>query len=175
MSFSNKDERSLLSFDEYEIVKTSHHPAIYDLDKDALRNLAQRLEGLHDKEKTFKRHKAREAKGTADTRGKSFPGTADHPARRKQIFAHALKRVKKERARHYNLEANASHVEAAHRALALHRRNKFTHHPTAEPAAGAGQHDKGGAPRRKRTPGSKVGSILKANARAQAKRDQRSN
>lgn len=174
MAFSNKDERSLLSHDEYEVIKSSHHPAIYDLDKDALRNLAQRLEAFRDKEKTFSRHKQREKKGTAEKRGKSFPGTADHPARRKQVFAHALKRVKKERTRLYNLEAKAEHVEAAHRALALHRANKFAHHPATGRTADTGQKDKGGAPKRVRTPGAKVGSILKANARAQAKRDQKS-
>lgn len=175
MSFSNKDERSLLSHDEYEVVKSSHHPAIYDLDKDGLRNLAQRLEGFRDKEKTFTRQKRRETKGTADKRGKSFPGTSDHPARRKQVFAHALRRVKKERALIYALEVKADHVEAAHRALALHRENKFAHHPSGGQTAGAGQKDKGGAPKRVRTPGAKIGSILKANARAQAKRDQRPN
>ena len=175
MSFSNKDERSLLSHDEFEVVKSSHHPAIYDLDKDALRNLAQRLESFQDKEKTFTRQKRREMKGTSPGRGKSFPGTAEHPAMRKQVFAQALKRVKKERARHYNLEAKAGHVEAAHHALALHRANKFTHHPTAGQAASTGQKDKGGAPKRVRTPGAKIGSILKANARGQAKRDQRAN
>jgi hypothetical protein len=173
MSYSNKDEKSLLSHDEYEVVKSSHHPSIYDLDKDALRNLAQRLEGFRDKEKTFTRHKRRELKGTADKRGKSFPGTAEHPARRKQVFAHALKRVKKERARIYHLEAKAEHVEAAQRALALHRATKFSHHPSAGPTAHEGQKDKGKAPKRVRTPGAKIGSILKANARAQAKRDQK--
>jgi len=173
MSFSNKDERSLLSHDEYEVVKSSHHPAIYDLDKDALRSLAQRLESLHDKERTFSRQKRRETKGTANTRGKSFPGTAEHPTRRKQVFAHALKRVKKERARHYNIEVKATHVEAAHRALKMHRANKFTHHPATEATASIGQKDKGSAPKRVRTPGAKIGSITKANARAQAKRDQR--
>jgi hypothetical protein len=173
MSYSNKDEKSLLSHDEFEAVKSSHHPAIYDLDKEGLRGLAQRLEAFRDKEKTFSRHKRREIKGTADKRGKSFPGTADHPARRKQVFAHALKRVKKERARLYHLDAKAEHVEAAQRALALHRANKFSHHPATGQTADTGQKDKGGAPKRVRAPGAKVGSILKANAKAQAKRDQR--
>lgn len=174
MSFSNRDEQSLLTHDEYEVVKSSHHPAIYDLDKDVLRKLAQRLEAFRDKEKAFTRHKQRETKGTAEKRGKSFPGTADHPARRKQVFAHALKRVKKERTRIYNLEAKAEHVEAAHRALALHRANKFSNRPAAGLTASTGQKDKGGAPKRVRTPGAKIGSILKENARAQAKRDQKS-
>lgn len=173
MSFSSKDERSLLSHDEYEVVKFSHHPALYDLDKDALRTLTQRIEAFRDKEKTFTRHKRRELKGTADKRGRSFPGTADHPAKRKQVFAQALKRVKKERARLHHLAARATHVEAAQRALALHRANKFSNHPASGDTAGVGQKDKGGAPKRRRIPGAKIGSILKANAKAQAKRDQR--
>ncbi|MBA2126333.1 hypothetical protein DLM45_08860 [Hyphomicrobium methylovorum] len=173
MAFSANDTKSLLSHDEYEVVKASNHPFIYDLDKDALRNLAQRLEGLHNKEKTFARQKQREIKGTADKRGKSFPGTADHPARRKQVFAQALKRVKKERSRLYKLEVKNENIEAAHRALALHRANKFSHHPSSDATPNAGQKDTGVTPKRRRIPGAKIGSILKQNARAQAKRDAR--
>jgi len=84
-----------------------------------------------------------------------------------------LKRVKKERARIFHLDTRAANVDAAHRALALRRAAKFTHHPEAGPSANPGQKDKGIAPKRLRAPRSKVGSILKANARAQAKRDQR--
>ncbi len=175
MSYSNKDAQGLLSHEEYEAVKSAHHPAIYSLDKDGLRNLASRLEGYRDKAQTFARQKRREIKGTSDARGKSFPGTADHPAKRKQVFAQALKVVKKERVRLHHLGAKADHVEAAHRALALHRSNKFSHHPEPGMSASTGQQDKGGAPKRVRTPGAKVGSIMKANARAQAKRDQRPN
>lgn len=175
MSFSRKDALALLNHEEYEAVKSAHHPAIYSLDKDGLRNLALRLEAYRDKAQTFTRQKRREIKGTSDTRGKSFPGTADHPAKRKQVFAQALKIVKKERVRIHHLEAKATHVEAAHRALALHRASKFSHHPTAEPTASSGQKDKGGSPKRRRTPGAKIGTIMKANARSQAKRDQRPN
>jgi hypothetical protein len=173
MSYSSKDALALLSHEEYEVVKSAHHPAIYSLDKDGLRKLALRLEGYRDKAQTFKRQKRREIKGTSDARGKSFPGTADHPTKRKQVFAQALKVVKKERVRLRHLEAKADHVEASHRALSLHRANKFSHHPASPLTAGSGQQDKGGAPKRKRTPGAKIGSILKANARVQAKRDQR--
>jgi hypothetical protein len=175
MSISSKDEQSLLSHEEYEVVKSAHHPAIYGLDKDGLRSLALRLEGYRDKAKTFARQKRREIKGTADARGKSFPGTADQPQRRKQVFAQALKRVKKERTRLHHLDVRAGNVEAAHRALALHRASQFAHHPQADLTANPGQQAKGGAPKRVRTPRGKIGSILKANARAQAKRDQRPN
>jgi hypothetical protein len=73
------------------------------------------------------------------------------------------------------LEIRAENVEAARRALALHRANLFSHHPEAGQNTNPGQKDKGFIPKRVRTPGSKIGSILKANARAQAKRDQRPN
>ncbi len=175
MSISNKDERRLLSHEEYEAVQSAHHPAIYSLDKDGLRSLALRLEAYRDKEKTFSRQKRREEKGRAQVRGKSFPGTAEQPKRRKQVFAQALKRVKKERARLHHLDVRAENVEAAHRALALRRASQFTHHPEAGPTANPGQQDKGGALKRVRTPGAKIGSIMKANARVQAKRDQRPN
>jgi hypothetical protein len=175
MSISNKDAQSLLNHEEYEAFKSAHHPAIYNLDKDGLRNLALRLEGYRDKARTFARQKRREAKGTSGARGKSFPGTADHPAKRKQVFAQALKVVKKERARLHHLDVRAANVEAARHALALHRASKFSHHPEAGPNANPGQKTKGGAPKRVRTPRSKVGSVLKANARAQAKRDHRPN
>lgn len=173
MSYSNKDEQSLLSHEEYELIKSAHHPAIYGLDKDGLRNLALRLESSRDKAQTLARQKRREAKGTSGARGKSFPGTSDHPAKRKQVFAQALKRVKKERARLYHLEVRAKNVEAAHQALALRRANKFVHHPETGPSANPGQKAKDAAPKRVRTPRSQVGSVIKANARAQAKRDQR--
>ncbi len=175
MSISTKDAQSLLSHEEYELVKTAHHPAIYSLDKDGLRNLALRLGDHRDKARTFARQKRREAKGTSDARGKSFPGTADHPAKRKQVFAQALKIVKKERARLHHLEVRAENVEAAQRALALYRANLFSHHPEAGLSPNPGQKDKGGAPKRVRAPRGKIGSVLKANARAQAKRDQRPN
>jgi hypothetical protein len=175
MSISNNDVQSLLSHEEYELVKTAHHPAIYDLDKDGLRNLTLRLADYRDKARTFARQKRREAKGTSDARGKSFPGTSDHPAKRKQVFAQALKIVKKERARLHHLEVRAENVEAARRALAIYRANLFSHHPEAGHNSNPGQKDKGIVPRRVRAPRSKIGSILKANARVQAKRDQRPN
>ena len=110
MSISNKDERSLLSHEEYETVKSAHHPAIYALDEDELRNLAIRLEGYRDKARTFARQKRLEVKGTADARGKSFPGTAAQPQRRKQVFVQALKRVKKASARLHHLDAKAANT-----------------------------------------------------------------
>lgn len=72
MSISDKDAQSLLSHEEYEAFSSAHHPAIYSLDKDGLRNLALRLEGYRDKARTFARQKRREVKGTSDAGARAF-------------------------------------------------------------------------------------------------------
>jgi hypothetical protein len=46
MSIPCKFERSLLSHDEYEAVRATHHPAIYDLDGTQLRLTKLRLRSL---------------------------------------------------------------------------------------------------------------------------------
>jgi hypothetical protein len=74
----------------------SHHPEIYDNGLDELKTLRQRLRDMRGKERTLTRAKRREALGKGPPRGETFPGTAEHPLRRKQVFAAALKRVNRE-------------------------------------------------------------------------------
>ena len=93
MSIPCKFERSILSYDEHEIILRSHHPEIYDASPDDLRALRQRLREMRDKERTLARENRRAVRGKGAQRGASFPGTAEHPLRRKQVFAAALKRV----------------------------------------------------------------------------------
>src|SRR5262245_51223942 len=125
MSIPCKFERSVLSHDEHEIVLRSHHPSIYDAGLDDLRALRKRLRDMHDKERTLAREKRRQARGKATPRGGSFPGTAEHPLRRKQVFAAALKRVNREIDRMHKLEARAAHVEAASGAHAIRRAENY--------------------------------------------------
>ena len=94
MSIPCKFERSILSYDEHEIVLRSQHPEIYDASLDDLSALRQRLREMRDKECTLAREKRRAVRGKGAQRGASFPGTAEHPLQRKQVFAAALKRVK---------------------------------------------------------------------------------
>src|SRR6516165_490519 len=119
MSIPCKFERSILSYDEHEIVLRSHHPEIYDASLDDLSALRQRLREMRDKECTLAREKRRAVRGKGAQRGASFPGTAEHPLQRKQVFAAALKRVSKEIGRMHKLEARTAHVEAARRAQQL--------------------------------------------------------
>jgi hypothetical protein len=171
MSVSCKFERSLLSHDEYEAIRITHHPAIYDLDGTQLRAAKLRLRTMRDKERTLARHKRREVRGKAESRGGSFPGTAERPAQRKQVFASALKRVNKEIGRLRNLEAHAAHVEAAHRALALRRAAKFMHHPATGDTAHQGMQPLPSRRRRTTVSPGKIGSVSQATKDAQARRD----
>ena len=76
MSIPCKFERSLLGHDEYDLVASTHHPAIYDAGPDELKSLLKRLRDLRDKERTLSRGKQREARGNGAARGATFPGTA---------------------------------------------------------------------------------------------------
>lgn len=173
MSVPCKFERSLLSHDEYEAVRVTHHPAIYDLDGTQLRATKLRLRTMRDKERTLARQKRREMRGKAEARGGSFPGTAERPSRRKQVFASALKRVNKEISRLRRLEARVAHVEAAHRALALRGAAKFIRHPATGDTAGEGMQPLPSRRRRTKVPPAKIGSISQATKDAQARRDAR--
>ncbi|MGH6739767.1 MAG: hypothetical protein ACREDY_12195, partial [Bradyrhizobium sp.] len=81
-----KFELSILNHDEQEIIRDTHHPAVGEMARDRLESLRSRLRDIRDKERTFARHRRREAKGKAEPRGKSFSGTAEHATQRKQVF-----------------------------------------------------------------------------------------
>ncbi len=167
-----KRERSLLSHDEHETVRVTHHPAIYEHDVEGLQALRARLRQLRDKERTLARQKQREVRGKAESRGRSFPGVANLPLHRKQIFSAALKRVNKEAGRIHKLEAMTAHVEAARRALALRRSAQFAPYP-ADNTPHAGMQPLPSRRRRMTVPRDKIGSISQRTKIAQAARDSR--
>jgi hypothetical protein len=109
--------------------------------------------------------------GKPEPRGESFPGTADQPLQRTQIFSAALKRINKEVDRLHKLEARTAHVGAARAALGQHRAAKFAHHPPADPTPHDGMQPGVRIRRRTRVPGSKIGSTSQATKIVQAFRD----
>jgi hypothetical protein len=125
MSVPRKLERSFLSHDEYETIRLTHHPAIYDVEPAELEAVRPACAKCAPRSKTLSRQKRREARGKRAARGASFPGTAERPSQRKQVFAAALKRINKELERHHNLAARTAHVEAARQALAQLRAANF--------------------------------------------------
>ncbi len=173
MSVPCKFERSLLSHEENETVRLTHHPAIYEVEVVELEAMRPRLRKMRDKERTLGRHKRRETRGKAEPRGTSFPGTAEHASQRKQVFAAALKRVNTELRRLHNLAARTANVEAARKALALHRAANFTTAPPTGATSDEGMVPKPSQRRRKIIAGAKIGRISQATKIAQAARDAR--
>ena len=82
MSVPCKFERSILSHDEYETIRLTHHPTIYEVEPAELEAIRSRLRKMRDKERTLSRQKRREARGKSGGRGASFPGTAERPSQR---------------------------------------------------------------------------------------------
>ena len=173
MSIPCKFERSILSYDEHEIILRSHHPEIYDASPDDLRALRQRLREMRDKERTLARENRRAVRGKGAQRGASFPGTAEHPLRRKQVFAAALKRVNREIDRMHKLEARTAHIEAARRALAMRRAAQFPTRPPAGDTPSEGMRPLPSQRRRTRVPPARIGSVSQATKNAQAARGAR--
>jgi hypothetical protein len=174
MSIPCKFERSLLSHEEYETIRLTHHPAIYDVEVVELEALQSRLRKMRDKERTLDRQRRRERRGKAEARGASSPRTAEHASERQQVFAAALKRLNKELRRLHNLAARTVHVEAARKALALHRAANFMTYPPAGATANEGMMPKTSTHRRKIITGAKIGRVSQATKVAQALRDARS-
>ena len=135
--------------------------------------IQSRLRKMRAKEQTLSRQKRREARGKRETRGASFPGTAERPSQRKQVFAAALKRINKELERFHNLAARTVHVEAAQRALALRRAANFIPYPSAGATASEGMAPHPSRRRKAIIEGAKIGRISQATKIAQAVRDTR--
>jgi hypothetical protein len=85
----------------------SHHPEIYDAGVDDFKALRKRLRDMRDKESTLAHAKRREMRGKGPPRGESFPRLAEHPLKRRQVFAAAVKRVNREIDRMQKLEASS--------------------------------------------------------------------
>jgi len=173
MSVPCKYERSLLSHEENETIRLTHHPAIYEVEVAELEAMRPRLRKMRDKERTLSRQKRREERGKAEARGTSFPGTAEHASERKQVFAAALKRVNTEFKRLHGLAARTANVEAARKALALHRAANFMTYPPAGATGDEGMVPKANTRRRKVIAGAKIGRVSQATKVAQAVRDAR--
>jgi hypothetical protein len=173
MSVPCKFERSLLNHEEYETIRLTHHPAIYDVEAAELADLRSRLRKMHDKERTLSRQKRREVRGKGAARGANFPGTAELPSKRKRVFAAAMKRLNRELSRLHNLTARSAHVEAARKALALRRAANFVPYPSAGLTSNEGMVSRSSMRRRKIVTGAKIGRVSQATKVAQATRDTR--
>lgn len=171
MAINNRRELSLLNHEEAELIKSSHHPALGQLDAKSLADAKRRLRDLRSKERSLSRQKTREVRGKAEPRGGSFPGTAERPRERKQIFAAALKRVNNQETKLEVEAAKAAHIEASRRALAMRLANPGPVVPKPGRTASKGLRPVESKKVSSKTAPAKVGSVSQATKNAQAKRD----
>jgi hypothetical protein len=170
MAISRKTEKSLLDHDEWTLVETTHKPSLATLEQAALQDAQKRLRGMRDKERDLSRTKRRVAKGRAEPRGSNFPGTYAKPAERKQVFAHALRRVNDELGRRSTLAARSRIVDSQTRALAA-KRAAPSRRPANTATASGGVNPVVNKKAATKVAGAKVGSVTKQTARSQAKKD----
>lgn len=173
MSLTRAIERSVLSNEQLDLVDKTHHPAIYDVGAKELRALQKHIRAEKGKVRTLVRQRQREARGKAEPRGNSFPGNTEQPLKRKQALSSALKRVNRELRRMRIIEARTAHVDAARRALAIHRNAKFEAAPSPGQTARQGMQPLASTRRRRIIPGSQIGSVSQATKVAQAIKDNR--
>jgi hypothetical protein len=173
MSITCKFERSVLSFEEHQLVSRSHHPEIYESGVDDLKALRQQPRDLRNKTRTLALARRREVRGKGPSRGAGFPATAEHTLQRKQVFSAALKRVNREIDRMEKVDARIAHVKAAQTALAMRRAAQFPHTPSNADTPNEGMHPLPHQRRRTRVSPAKMGSISQATKNAQAARDAR--
>jgi hypothetical protein len=172
MAISCRSESKLLSHEELQTVRVTHHPAIYESDLKELRGVQGRLRTERAKLRTLINRSRRIHKGKPDPRENNPPPNAEHLRERKQVFAKALKRVNKEVKRLRKFHANTMLAEAAHRALASRRAN-FVASPNAGHTASEGMQSNPSTRRRKTMSRTKIGSVSQATKVAQAIRDAR--
>jgi hypothetical protein len=172
MAISCKSESKLLSHEELQTVRGTHHPAIYESDLKERRAIQGRLRTERAKLRTLINRSRRVQKGKPDPRDDNTPPNGEHLQKRKQVFAKALRRVNNEIKRLQKVHANTMLAEAAHRALAS-RRAKFVAAPSAGRTASEGMPSNPSTRRRKTISRSKIGSVSQATKVAQAVRDAR--
>ena len=169
MSATLAAERALLSHDEIKLVEATHHPAVSRLSAKDLKARQGELRALRDKTRTLSRRKRREAKGRSEPRASG--GDEGHVRQRKQVFAHALRRVNRELRRAEKAEAVDVTVACARRALALKRESRGARHPSAGRTANSGMTAKPSDRDTVEMNRAEIGRVSKATKVAQAKKD----
>jgi hypothetical protein len=170
MSISSKRAKSLLNHEEWTLVELTLRPKVAEVAEEELRAAGRQLRGLHDRERDLSRANRRAARGKAEQRGGSFPGTYARPAERTQVFAQALIRVNDEIVRREGVAARAAMLDGQRRVLAA-KRAAPSRRPANSRTEGAGATPKPSNRRSTTVPGAKVGSVSQQGKRAQAKRD----
>ncbi len=164
-------ERRLLTEDEYGPVARSHHPAVRELGRDELVELARWLRAQRARARDIVRGRRRVRRGKAEPRGTA----AEPPSERgllakKQVFARALRRVNGRIERLRAEEKRARAVANLHAALER-KRAAPVHHPSPSRTAGEGMRPKDSGEPTVQTDPREIGRVSQFVRDAQARRD----
>jgi hypothetical protein len=167
MATSIAAERRLLGND-FATVEQSHYPALEALSAEDALALARRLREQRDRLRGMVHANRRARRGKSEARATS--GNDAALARRKQVFAAALKRVN-HRLDILHGEARRAWHAAALREVLARKQAAATHRPDAGRTADAGMHAKPSRKRTVRTDPREIGRVSQFVKNAQAKRD----
>lgn len=170
MAISRKSEKSLLDHDEWTLVDSTHKPSLGTLSTEELQATRKRLRQMRDRERDLGHEKRRIARGKAEPRGGSFPGTYAGPKQRKQVFSHALRRVNDELGRRSATASRQRIVESQTRALKA-RRQAPSRRPANTATASQGVVNVENKKRSAKVSGAQIGSVTKQTARSQSRKD----
>lgn len=167
MASSITAERRLLGAD-FSVVEASHYPALAALTAEEALALARTLREQRDRLRGMVHANRRARRGKGDARANAGDDAA--LARRKQVFAAALKRVNHRLDILHGEARRAWHAAALRDALAR-RQAARARHPSAGETAGQGMHAKPSAKRKVRTDPREIGRVSQFVMAAQARRD----
>ncbi|NMJ43645.1 hypothetical protein GWK16_20530 [Roseomonas sp. JC162] len=167
MAESISTERKILG-DDYAAIAQSHYPALADLPAEDVLALARQLREQRDRLRGMLHTNRRARRGKGEPRAVSGNDVA--LARRKQVYAAALKRVNHRLDILQGEARRAWHAAALRDALARKHAAR-AHHPAAGDSADVGMHAKPSRKRTVRTDPREIGRVSAFVKAAQARRD----
>jgi hypothetical protein len=171
MGIATKGELRLLSENEYEPIVRSHHPVLQQLEHRELVELAHWLRSQRSRARDIIRDRRRVRRGKAEPRSLAAETSSERGlAAKKQVFAHALKRVNTRLQQLSAADKRARNIERLRAAL-QRKRNAPVHHPRSGPGARGGMRSNENRRVAPTIDPRRVGSVSQAVRDAQARRD----
>lgn len=167
MAISITAERHLLG-DDFKTIEPSHYPALADLPAEDVLALARTLREQRNRLRDMVHTNRRARRGKGEARATS--GNNEALARRKQVYAAALKRVNHRLDSLHGQARRAWHA-AALREVLDRKRAKAAPHPSGGDTAHIGMHAKPSHKRIVRTDPREIGRVSQFVKNAQARRD----
>ena len=171
MAIELASERRLLTESEYQRVEQSHHPTLATLAQDETLSLARWLREQHARLRDIIRDRRRARRGKAAGTGIASPESSERGlAAKKQVFAHAIRRVNA-RLERFRAEARRARIRDSMHAALRRKRGAKVHHPSAGRTPGQGMRPIDSTRDTVRVDPREIGRVSQFVRDAQARRD----